>query len=204
MTKKRIEWIDCVRAVSMMLIIIGHTYAVGFWQYFIFAINVPIFFVLSGYLTRKKSLNETAKGGIKTLIVPYLFTVCVIFLLSLISLHKNIPGLIMTDKWDHYLIAGIYGIGTPTQNSIIPGSNVPAIGAIWFLLAMYFGNIFYQTLRMIVDRKNKTTQNMLLVSLSIVLAICGFTISHFIQLPWSLGAAMISAIFYTSGYFQTI
>lgn len=43
MRKKRIKWIDCLRGFGMILIIIGHTYATGFWQYLIFAVNVPIF-----------------------------------------------------------------------------------------------------------------------------------------------------------------
>ena len=120
-SRKRIEWIDCVRAVSMMLIIVGHTYTAGFWQHLIYAINVPIFFVLSGYLTRRKTIVRTAKAGIRTLLVPYGVTALIIFLLSLISLHRHVPGMITTDHWYHYLIAALYGIGTPSNRLITRG-----------------------------------------------------------------------------------
>lgn len=200
MSKKRIEWIDCVRAISMMLIIISHTYVAGFWLNFVFAVNVPIFFVLSGYLTRKKDVSRTAKNGIKTLIIPYIATTVVMFLISLISVRRHVPGMITTDHWYHYLVAGLYGIGSPTHQSIIHNANIPAIGAIWFLLAMYFGNIIYQLIRKLSDRYSKLASTIILIIFGILFAVFGFWISHFVQLPWSIGPAFISIIFYVSGY----
>lgn len=199
-SRKRIEWIDCVRAVSMMLIIVGHTYTAGFWQHLIYAINVPIFFVLSGYLTRRKTIVRTAKAGIRTLLVPYGVTALIIFLLSLISLHRHVPGMITTDHWYHYLIAALYGIGTPSNQTIFRGIMIPAIGAVWFLLAMYFGNIIYQLLRKVTDTLSRNKETSVLVGVSIVLAVIVFAVSSFIQLPWSLGPALLSISFYTAGH----
>ena len=51
--KKRIDWIDIVRAMGMFLIIMGHTlegYTYSIVGKLIFAVHVPVFFVLSGYL----------------------------------------------------------------------------------------------------------------------------------------------------------
>ena len=66
------------------------------------------------------------------MIIPYIATTIVMFLISLISVNRHAPGMITTDHWYHYLVAGLYGIGTPTRQSIIHNANIPAIGAIWF------------------------------------------------------------------------
>ena len=52
MLRKRIIWIDLVRAFGMLMIICGHSLANpnGNVGNMVYAINVPIFFVLSGYL----------------------------------------------------------------------------------------------------------------------------------------------------------
>lgn len=104
------------------------------------------------------------------------------------------------NHWYHFLAAGIYGIGTQTKMSIVPGQTIPAIGAIWFLLAMYIGNIIYQVLLRITIVFPKKTQSLLLICAGIALALLGFWISKYIQLPWSINAAFISTIFYVAGH----
>lgn len=197
--KKRIEWIDCVRGMAMVLIIIGHTYVTGFWHFFIFAINVPVFFVLSGYLTHSKGLRRTMKSGIHTLIIPYILTVLVMIILAIIGSKFPNP-LLNNGGVHHFVVAGLYGIGTDMNNTIFMGKTVPAIGAIWFLLAMYFGNLIYQVLLKSVDRKSRLVSTLVLLIISIILAIVGFELSKVIILPWSINAALISIIFYVTGH----
>lgn len=188
--KIRIQWIDYVRACSMMLIILGHTWAkAGFLQNLIYAVNVPIFFILSGFLTKHRSIKATAKKGFYTLIIPYLITAGVMELITLIRYFVKIP-LVNYHIWYHYIIATLYGIGTDSK---IFQFNIPAIGAIWFLLAMYFGNIIYQVLLKL------TKNNIQLFICSLSITVIGFAISHYIILPLSLNASLISIIFYCAG-----
>lgn len=60
--KKRIGWIDFARAVGMLMIITTHSlvgvYASGIVGKLLFAVNVPIFFVLSGYLFKEKGIIQ--------------------------------------------------------------------------------------------------------------------------------------------------
>ena len=54
---KRITWIDISRAIGMLTIIIAHSlnsYTGNYFSNILFAVNVPIFFVLSGYLHKDK------------------------------------------------------------------------------------------------------------------------------------------------------
>lgn len=49
----RIDWVDWMKAIGMYLIILGHFYSVG--EKFIYVFHVPLFFVISGFLTKKES-----------------------------------------------------------------------------------------------------------------------------------------------------
>ncbi|WP_180369800.1 acyltransferase family protein, partial [Oenococcus oeni] len=76
----RIAWIDICRAIAITLVIIGHSlgpYWPGNFGNFIFAVHLPIFFVLSGYLYKAKSFLYRVRTGIKTLIIPYIATVMI-------------------------------------------------------------------------------------------------------------------------------
>lgn len=49
----RIEWIDWMKAIGIYLVILGHFYSIG--EKFIYAFHVPLFFLISGMLTKKES-----------------------------------------------------------------------------------------------------------------------------------------------------
>lgn len=51
--ENRLEWIDWMKAIGIYLIILGHFYSVG--EKWIYVFHVPLFFVISGFLTSKES-----------------------------------------------------------------------------------------------------------------------------------------------------
>ena len=59
MTKSnRIVWIDQLRAVAFLLVIIGHTYVNADVKSVIYSFHMPLFFMISGLtLNRGKILN---------------------------------------------------------------------------------------------------------------------------------------------------
>lgn len=70
-------WIDWMKVLGMLLIIWGHCFPVGLTA-FIYSFSVPLFFVVSGYLTkREESLNVFWRKNFRSLIVPYLL-LCII------------------------------------------------------------------------------------------------------------------------------
>lgn len=196
---KRIEWIDIARGIGMILIIVGHSlyiYTSSDVARVIFAVHVPIFFILSGFLFSQHSWKRTMSGLNKNILLPYVATATVVIALSTLSNHlPNIHGLRGIGGGRESLIASIYGIGTPTN---LFGINVPAIGAIWFLLAMYVGDLIF---KIIVDLTNRERHQLLIIfSISAVLAIIGFATAKAILLPWSINAALISQLFYWFGF----
>ena len=51
--ENRLEWIDWMKAIGIYLIVLGHFYSVG--EKWIYVFHVPLFFVISGFLTSKES-----------------------------------------------------------------------------------------------------------------------------------------------------
>lgn len=49
---KRLDWIDWMKALGIYMIVLGHFYSVG--QKFIYVFHVPLFFMISGFLSKKE------------------------------------------------------------------------------------------------------------------------------------------------------
>ena len=193
---KRLSWIDISRAMGMFLIIMAHsiTSNSGWSQYlscWAFAVNVPIFFVLSGYLYRDKPFFKILKGGFVNLLCPYIFTALIMILLSLLRSWKDFQYLnLFAGGPKEAIKAALYGSGT----SLLKPFQIPAIGAIWFLLAMFIGNQLYALImKLKVNDAIKTC-------MCVLFTVIGFEIAKFILLPWSFNAALVSLIFYHTGY----
>ncbi|WP_367297552.1 acyltransferase family protein [Loigolactobacillus coryniformis] len=203
MRVKRIAWIDIVRAVGMLLIIAGHTLFMYQFSYFaraIYAVHVPIFFILSGYLFRKKPLKKQVRDLFSSLLLPYIFTAGVIVVLSILINKTALHDLTVFAGLGPNrasVLAGLYGIGTATKLTFLNNHPIMAIGAIWFLLAMFVGSVIFNLLQHLVpEGKHKLT---ILWILSIVLLVIS-TQTQYGLLPWSLNAGLMSVIFYTFGY----
>ncbi|MFL2030447.1 acyltransferase family protein [Loigolactobacillus zhaoyuanensis] len=197
--KKRVAWIDISRGIAIIAVIIGHSLGSYFPDYFasiIFAFHMPIFFILSGYLYREKEYKRAFTNNFFNLILPY-FTVVVIELIILIAC-RLVPNPILYSRFGsvrQISLAAIYGIGgaavTPWQNGI------PWIGAIWFLLAMFFGA---QIFNVIMQAPFKKYSLFFKGGLVLMLSFFGAFSAHYLTLPFSLNAALMAQLFFFSGY----
>lgn len=72
----RINWIDWAKVIAISLVVFGHTPMTpdNFPQKYITNFHMPLFFLISGYLTKKECFNiDTMKKYWHTLIIPYIF-----------------------------------------------------------------------------------------------------------------------------------
>lgn len=51
--KQRMNWIDWMKVIGMFLIVYGHAFPKR-WSLYIYAFSVPLFFVISGFLTKRE------------------------------------------------------------------------------------------------------------------------------------------------------
>jgi len=129
----------------MIFIIAGHM-GNDIINRFVFTFHVPLFFLLSGYFYSYK--EGTLGKKFLRYIKPYSFTVTALLCLGVfkeaikIEVGKASPyDLYHTVA--HWIIAGIYGSGYRTD---FLQWHIPAIGAIWFLLALIWAIVIMQTM----------------------------------------------------------
>lgn len=72
----RINWIDWAKVIAISLVVFGHIPMISgnFPQKYITNFHMPLFFLISGFLTKKECFNtETMMKYWHTLVIPYFF-----------------------------------------------------------------------------------------------------------------------------------
>ena len=80
MEHSRYLWIDVLKGIGILCVILGHTFIYGDKVYYF---HMPLFFILAGYLFRDGQgwINIFLKNT-KRIIFPYLIYIVVLYLLS--------------------------------------------------------------------------------------------------------------------------
>ena len=126
----RIEYIDIMKGIAIILVVIGHYIGVPFIKTFIWSFHMPLFVFLSGYFfkpEKKKQVLNAAKSYLK----PY----CIVWFLLIIYETLTAPEGYASDVAVTRLISGLCGIGS--NNTPFRPDYVIKIGAIWFLYALF-------------------------------------------------------------------
>ena len=149
MEKNRKQFLDVARGLAIICIVLGHL-GQGSINRVVFTFHVPIFFLISGYfISAESSVKEFLKKKIRTLIVPY-GVFCLAVILSAVAfdllLNHGRNALQLAAEW---FFAALYGAG----DSYTYPFTIRAIGALWFLLATFWGSV---ALRILLDCKAGT------------------------------------------------
>lgn len=136
--KKRLGYMDIARGIAMLCIIMGH-FGIVTVNRFVYSFHVPFFFLLSGYFySQRGTWKEFILTKAKQLLIPYAIGVAGIMIAT--SICFPLLGYSLLDlalRLKYILKAGILGAGTL---HMVP-FEIHQIGALWFLLALFFGNI---------------------------------------------------------------
>lgn len=168
----RLYYMDIFRATGIILMVAGH---VGFgtaFDKFIHAFHMPMFFFISGFLYSPKDItikNFVLKKA-KSLLLPY-FSFGIFHTIINLRFNQSI---------------------TPFLNLLTTNTlSMPIAGALWFLTALFFTDIFF----FLLNRWN-------LKWLILPLALFGCTTSYIFPftLPWALGPAFVGLGLYECGY----
>lgn len=125
---------DIMKGVGILAMISGHTDIPGLLVKVIFAWHMPLFFLVSGYFFRPQSLIEAWRKNISALIIPYLLTAVVMLILCMGYVAMGI---------DRDIIRAFAAIFIGAGSRGVPMLGEYSIGAIWFLLAMFWCKIIY-------------------------------------------------------------
>ena len=198
-TKIREKWIDNAKGIAMLLVILAHTSnsLTGIWNFhFLYGIHLVMFFLLSGYTLRKKTLTRTfINQKFSRLMAPYFITCAAIIVTDLfnnwyfshdISIKTSTESIALNLLRDFFASGSIDTFGAVEVNTII--------GAIWFLPAMFFAVLIFQFLLSV------TEEDWILGSATGLIALTGYISGKFLWLPFSIQSAMLAAFFLWIGF----
>ncbi len=181
--QQKIEWIDTLKAIGILAVILGHI-ASPLGE-FIFSWHMPLFFTVAGFFIRYDlSFKIFILKDFKRLMIPYfIFT---IFALLIETTKRFVLG---REKLDY--IQEFEGIFIWMDMTSLINSYAFVL---WFLPALFFAKIFLYVI-------NKYIQNIFKQFLIISLL---FWISFYIQLPFGIDNALNAILFLFIGaiYFK--
>ena len=182
----RLRFIDIARGIGMLAIIVGH-FGVPAIVRVVFTFHIPVFYLITGYFMEKEPVSLFLRKKVKTLLIPYFITCAVVVLLQ--GLVASFRDMDVTGTLWTWIKAGFYGAGSSYH---LPDSFA-AIGAIWFLLATFWGSLLMQ----IVLRRSRYAQ----VIWVAVLFIFGYiTANRFMWLPFDIQPGCCAVLYMYIGY----
>lgn len=179
---KRIDSVDILRAVGILIMVMGHVGFGGKFDRYIHSFHMPIFFLISGFLfvSRKEiGVGKLIAKRAKRLLIPYVFYAILNYIFWLLL------GPEPEKLWYEPLIKAV------TYNT----SGLPICGALWFLTAMFFAEAFY----VILDRliKNSTVRTVLVIALAVAASVLQNRTK--VRLPLTIDTAVVCAGFLEIG-----
>lgn len=186
--KPRLPEFDIARGVAMLAIIFCHTCMLDYVTdgsqvaiEFCFTFNVALFFIVSGYFTKGTKVTKASlKKDAVSLLLPYAAASASLIVLA--TVFYLIVGSGALDSFIEWSVAALYGSGAHSAG--MP-SGVGAVGAIWFLLTLFWSK---QLLISIMGMKNPGVW-------AVLLFLAGMNYGTSFWLPFSLHASLCGVLF---------
>lgn len=171
-SKQRLEYIDVFRSLGIIAMVMGHISFGGAFNHFIHAFHMPMFFFISGFFYRRRdcSVREFIWKKAITLLIPYISFGISHYFVEIVFYGFSIEPLIH-----------LFTINT---------DGLPIAGALWFLTALFFTDVFY----FLLDRRNV---KWLIIPLVLVGSFADQLLPY--PLPWALSASFVGLGLYWFG-----
>lgn len=194
----RLHYIDVARAISILLLVLGHTLGHSqnskYIYKIIYSFVVPLFFLVSGFLMSKKgSFGSFAKNKFVRIMIPY-FIWAALFLVPFFMFGSSVAKSFKISSPNglfEVVKSILYGIGKDhrlQQNS-----------SLWFLPALYTMSLVYYCVIHLLD---KIDNDKIRLSAVAVLMIGGYISDRYlvISLPWGLNTVFVAGVYFYVGY----
>ena len=181
----RIRSVDIAKGIGMICIILGHLNSPSINR-FVYTFHVPIFFLIGGYfISEKRSVAAFVKSKAKTLLIPYCISCVLIITLGTLKgyVQGNAP-----QELREWVVASLYGAGGTLNHPF----HIRGIGAIWFLLASFWGSVCIRFSLLFNERKR--------LALITALFFFGLITKKWIWLPFSLQEGACSSLYLYLGF----
>lgn len=180
---ERQQYLDISKGIGIICVIVGHTITHGSWLFnIIFSFHMPLFFIVSGILFKRQAISVLVSKRFSSLVVPYLTTAILLFPFALLRQYIKYGEIDILK----YLLSVIWGAGFKMQNP----SGIEPIGAIWFLLAMFWAQVIYN-----YSPKDKRVKFIFFF----LIALIGWSIGIYYWLPLDICVAMVAILYLWMG-----
>lgn len=191
----RLEWIDVLKCLGMLLVVVGHASedgAAGTYRYYIYSFHMPLFFMISGmtfYLQCQKRTFDfvgLVKNKAKGLVWPY-------FSLSFLTIPIWILNFRILSYRDQTFSELIYAIFYSHQHHIPGPSN-----ALWFCLTLFLTLLVFWLINQWAENDEK-----ILTLTVMVIGSFGYSMSlrdYDFYTPWHIETIPISLICILAGW----
>lgn len=189
-TKTRIVWIDIAKAITIFLVVFGHTLRGGMAQQIVYSFHVATFFLLSGMTCKADNMKARMKNDVLRILVPY-YTFGILSILIFMVLGKfaaNQLDMGVNTSLGSNLLQLLYASAKGGQIKF----NMP----LWFLPCLFATKMLYYALYKLCRGK----QSSILVA-SLGIAALGFLYTHFKgpSLPFSFSVSLKMLAFFSIG-----
>lgn len=177
---------DIMKGFGILFVIAGHLPGINkYLHQFIFSFHMPLFFILAGYFYKPKNTLDSLSKDFKRLIIPYIFTCSLLLLYNLAIFFLNQDYVPLLNS----LVASFWGNGSNNHSSSC-FANIPSVGAIWFLLALFWCKNIYN----IIPKTKYTICIVILLSV-----VATLTDRYLVNLPFTLLPGLSAIVFYAVG-----
>ena len=180
---QRDQSIDIAKGIGILLMLMGHCPGLV-WplRNSIFSFHMPLFFILSGYFFRSKDMRQVVLGkGNLRLLKSYFVTSLTVIMLAFITgggnyaLSRSLGMLMSNGGWPSEILMG----------------ELPFIGPIWFLLALYWCKVFYSY--MVLYCQKTLLWSFVISTIALVVG------KYLFNLPLGILTGMCGLVFYAMG-----
>ena len=186
MIKQRIEYLDSVKAFDIVLMMLGHCYwkeSVPYMNAAIYSFHMPLFFIISGFFIKPLRAGEAIHKYFFAYIKPYILTS--VFILAMIAVIDFFSDS-KVDYFKDWLLRVSFASGSDKGKELF--ASLPIIGALWFLPALFCGNLIFS----ILLRRHDGIELFSIICILFVVSYCSVRI---IRLPFSIQAGMSATLF---------
>lgn len=177
---ERNKEIDILRGIGIFLVVFNHTGWGAYFHTYIQAFHMPLFFILSGYFSKNRSLKETAAKRAKALLIPYIIFECIYLP---VALFTSLPEEKLT------LLSSLKAIFLFPTDSL----HLPIASALWFLPCMFIAGVVYNDL----GRFSLKTKTVIILIVSAAGAVYSGLSDY--MLPLTLEPAAAALLFMLAG-----
>lgn len=186
-SKKRLDYLDIAKCLTIVLVIIGHVAGNvddPFYRCAIYYFHMPLFFIVSGIVTKKRDITYD-KEYYKNFIVKSIYTLlipCLIWALVYSKFSwKNVP----------YILYGSWQSLTKAET----------LTSLWYLPCLFLARLWMELIIGLSDKYSRMNKNLFILICTIISFILGFCLPQLeLGYPFGFNISFVGLGFMLIGY----